>query len=56
MIDEHYIVWVAMETNLGKQRKLLNPGDKPMVQFALLDGEEVVAVYEHCNLHGLYKA
>ena len=56
MLDAHYIEWIALETNLGNQRKLLKPGDKPMAKFALLDGEEVVGVYEHCNLHGLYKA
>ena len=29
---------------------------EPKAQFALLPGEKVVAVYEYCNLHGLYKA
>ena len=56
MLDAHYIQWIAVETNLGNQRKVLKPGDKPMAQFALLEGEKVVAVYEYCNLHGLYKA
>ena len=56
MLDAHYIQWIALETNLGNQRKKLKPGEKPVAQFALLPGEEVVAVYEYCNLHGLYKA
>ncbi len=55
MLDNHYIQWIAVETNLGNQRKTLKPGEKPVAQFALLEGEEVVAVYEYCNLHGLYK-
>ncbi|HHT67539.1 MAG TPA: desulfoferrodoxin [Erysipelotrichaceae bacterium] len=56
MINEHYIQWIALETNKGNQRKLLKPGQPPTAQFALLEGEEVIAVYEYCNLHGLYKA
>ena len=56
MIDTHYIQWIAIETNLGNQRKTLKPGSEPVAQFALLEGEEVLGVYEYCNLHGLYKA
>ena len=56
MLEVHYIQWIALETNKGNQRKVLKPGDKQESQFALLPGEEVVAVYEFCNLHGLYKA
>ena len=55
MLEAHYIQWIALETNKGNQRKVLKPGDAPETQFALLPGEEVVAVYEFCNLHGLYK-
>jgi len=56
MIDVHYIEWISIETNLGNQRKVLKPGDAPKAQFALLDGEKVVAAYAYCNLHGLWKA
>ena len=56
MLEAHYIQWIALETNLGNQRKVLKPGQAPEAKFALLPGEEVVAVYEYCNLHGLYKA
>ena len=28
----------------------------PEVTFALVDGDEVEAVYAYCNLHGLWKA
>ena len=56
MLDAHYIQWIALETNKGNQRKVLKPGDAPEAEFALLPGEQVVAVYEYCNLHGLYKA
>ena len=56
MLDAHYIQWIALETNLGNQRKTLKPGNKPVAEFALLEGEKVIAVYEYCNLHGLYKS
>ena len=55
MLDEHYIEWISIQTNKGNQRKALSPSDKPTACFALCDGEEVEAVYEHCNLHGLWK-
>ena len=55
MLDAHYIEWIAIQTNKGNQRKQLKPGEKPVVQFALLPGEELLAALEYCNLHGLYK-
>ena len=54
MLNEHYIEWIMIQTNLGNQRKVLKPGDKPIARFALLEGEEVITVLEYCNLHGLY--
>lgn len=56
MLDEHYIEWIAIQTDKGNQRKALKPGDAPKAAFALLDGEKLVAVYAYCNLHGLWKA
>lgn len=55
MLEEHFIMWVALETKQGAQRKELQPGQAPCVRFALAEGDEVVAVYEYCNLHGLWK-
>ena len=54
MLDNHYIEWIVLETNKGNQRKKLKPGEAPKADFALLPGEEVIRVVEHCNLHGLY--
>lgn len=54
MLDNHYIEWIAIQTNLGNQRKVLKPGEKPEAEFALLPGEKVITVLEHCNLHGLF--
>ena len=43
MLPEHYITWIALETNLGRQRKALTPGSAPCAQFALIEGETPVA-------------
>ena len=56
MMDAHYIQWIQLQTNQGIQRKNLTPQDEPKAEFALTDGEQVEAVYEYCNLHGLWKA
>lgn len=56
MMPEHFINWVCLQTNKGFQLKYLNPGEEPKAVFTLSDGEKVEAVYEYCNLHGLWKA
>lgn len=56
MLPEHFIQWIALETNQGSQIKYLKPGQAPEAVFALAEGETVEAVYEYCNLHGLWKA
>lgn len=55
MLDAHYIEFIWIETKLGHQVKNLKPGDAPKAEFVLADGDEFVAAYEHCNLHGLWK-
>ncbi len=54
MTEEHSIQWVYLETENGCQRKVLKPTDEPNVTFYLGD-EKPIAVYEYCNLHGLWK-
>ena len=54
MTEAHFIEWVSLKTKLGNQRKALNPGDDPVVRFAVCDGDEVEAAYAYCNLHGLW--
>ncbi len=56
MLEAHYIQWIVLETKEGRQRKALKPGQKPVAVFALTPGDEAVAAYEYCNLHGLWKA
>ena len=55
MLDVHYIEWIVLQTKDGVQRKALKPGDAPKAVFALLEGDEVEAVYAYCNLHSLWK-
>lgn len=54
MAEEHSIQWIYVQTERGGQRKCLLPGEKPEARFALCD-EKPLAVYEYCNLHGLWK-
>ena len=55
MIEEHFIEWITLNTNQGIYRKQLNPGQEPVADFCLCDGEQVEEVYAYCNLHGLWK-
>lgn len=55
MLEEHYIQLIHLETTRGSQRKLLKPEEAPVAEFVLADGEKVIAAYEYCNLHGLWK-
>ena len=56
MLDVHSIQWIAVESKQGVQIKYLQPSQAPEAVFALTEGDELVAVYEYCNLHGLWKA
>lgn len=56
MDNNHYIQWISIRTNYGKQYKELKPGQKPEADFCIRDGEKVEAVYAYCNLHNLWKA
>jgi len=56
MQPEHFIDFVALRTKSGCQIKKLHAGEAPEACFAILPEDEVIAVYEYCNLHGLWKA
>lgn len=53
MLDVHWIEWIVLETATGYQKKELKPGDEPIATFVVM--EPVIAAYEYCNLHGLWK-
>lgn len=55
MLDEHYITGIYIETASGGQFARLNPGDEPKAVFELKEGDKLIAAYEYCNLHGLWK-
>ena len=55
MLPEHFIEWIAIKTKNGNQRVVLNPGQEPKAEFAILPGDEVEEVYAYCNLHSLWK-
>ena len=52
MLPEHHIAFIYVETANGGIRVDLK--DKPEAVIAL-GNEKAVAVYEYCNLHGLWK-
>lgn len=54
MLEKHFIQWIYLQTKRGGQRKALRPGEAPRAVFALYE-DEPVAVFEYCNLHGLWK-
>ena len=56
MLPEHYIGWVWLVTRQGGQRKWLHPGDAPTADFTLAPGDKPLAIFEWCNIHGLWKA
>lgn len=53
MLEEHYIQFICLETENGFQVKQLKPEDEPKAVFCACDGKPL-AVYELCNLHGLW--
>ena len=54
MTEEHLIQWINLETEKGGQLKTLTAADEPKAIFCLGE-DKPVAVYEYCNLHGLWK-
>lgn len=56
MLEEHHIGWIWLFTEKGGQLKNLKPGDEPTAEFTLAPGDKAIAIYEWCNLHGLWKA
>ena len=52
MLEEHHIAFIYVETENGGIRVDLK--DKPEAVVTLGD-QKPVAVYEYCNLHGLWK-
>ena len=52
MLPEHHIAFIYVETENGGTR--INRSDKPEAVYCTCNGAPT-AVYEYCNLHGLWK-
>lgn len=55
MTEEHSIEWVYLQTKKGSQRVSLDVTGEPAAEFLLTEGDEAVAAYAYCNLHGFWK-
>ena len=55
MQDEHHIAHVWLVTDKGVYRRDLPHTGAPEATFRLAADEKAVAVYEFCNLHGLWR-
>lgn len=56
MTPEHFIGFIWLETEQGSQCRRLDPSEAPTATFVVAPGDKAIAVYEWCNLHGLWKA
>lgn len=56
MTPAHLITFICLVTKQGYQIHRFTPEDAPVADFALAEGDEVLKVYEYCNLHGLWVA
>lgn len=52
-LPEHHIVFIFLETERGGM--FCYPKEKPEALFCL-GNDKPIAVYEYCNIHGLWKA
>lgn len=53
MEEEHYITFICLELEDGYMIKYLKAGMEPTAEFQTKSNPK--AVYEYCNLHGLWK-
>ena len=56
MTEAHLIEWIYLQTKFGGQYRYLTASDKPEATFYIAEGDTPLAVYEYCNLHGLWLA
>ena len=55
MIEEHHIMFICLVKEDAYEIHPLSAGDSPCCDFYISDGEKPLAVYEYCNIHGLWK-
>jgi len=54
MTPEHHIAFIYLETEVGGECIMLDVNGKPEAEFCICK-HKPVAVYEYCNLHGMWK-
>lgn len=54
MVEEHYIEWIALDTEDELILKRLTPQDPPRAEFTLAEDKKFTA-YAYCNIHSLWK-
>ena len=54
MTKEHYIMWIALETDDELILKQLKPEDEPKAEFVVDENKKITA-FAYCNLHSLWK-
>lgn len=56
MLEEHYITFIVIKAGDFVARYDLHPNGKPEASFEISNYHGTIEVYEHCNLHGLWKS
>lgn len=56
MTTEHWIQFIAVETEKGIQVRYLDPGDRAKAIFRIPMDDSPVAIYAYCNVHGLWRS
>ncbi len=56
MLEAHFIQWIALAYGEAVSFHYLEPGEEPVATFAGVPADAKVVAFEHCNLHGLWKA
>ena len=54
MEEDHFIQWIEVITKDKAYREFLNPGNPPEAEFCIKQ-DDIIAVRELCNKHGLWK-
>lgn len=56
MEEAHHIAWIALETDCGNQRVILQVGEVPVADFYVAENTRRIKAYAYCNLHGLWSS
>ena len=54
MVDVHHLEFVLLETDKGLYYKKLELDSEPIVDFLLLNDENIIRAYAYCNDHELW--